>query len=409
MSDDRVQVRRALRALFSPLGCPDPYPLYAVLRERAPVARLPDGTVVVTRHADCDRVLRDPLFRVEDDEWIARTWPEGPEHLAVHSLMGEMVNQNSPHHERLRRLVSRAFTPRRVEELRPAVQRLTDALLDDLAEHASTGPVDLMERLALPLPITVIGELLGIPEEDRAWFGPRVRDITSAIEHNLLGPDLERADAATAELWDRLGALVAERQADPREDMVSTLIAVRDADGDRLTHRELLANLVLLYSAGYETTSNLIGNGTATLLDHPGLLARLRGEPDNVAAWVDEMLRFTPPIQIASRWTGEDTELHGVHIEKGTQVVALLAGANRDPERYESPDTFLPGRPVSGSLSFGAGAHYCLGAALARMEAQVVFPRLLARFPHIAHAGPALARTRVTSLRGYDRLPLDLR
>ncbi|MET9570344.1 cytochrome P450 [Streptomyces virginiae] len=409
MSDDRVQVRRALRALFSPLGCPDPYPLYAVLRERAPVARLPDGTVVVTRYADCDRVLRDPLFRVEDDEWIARTWPEGPEHLAVHSLMGEMVNQNSPHHERLRRLVSRAFTPRRVEGLRPAVERLTDALLEDLAGHASTGPVDLMERLALPLPITVIGELLGIPEEDRAWFGPRVRDITSAIEHNLLGPDLERADAATAELWDRLGALVAERQADPREDMVSTLIAVRDADGDRLTHRELLANLVLLYSAGYETTSNLIGNGTATLLDHPGLLARLRGEPDNVAAWVDEMLRFTPPIQIASRWTGEDSELNGVRIEKGTQVVALLAGANRDPERYESPDTFLPGRPVSGSLSFGAGAHYCLGAALARLEAQVVFPRLLARFPHIARAGTALARTRVTSLRGYDRLPLELK
>ncbi len=406
---DQAQVRRALRALFSPLGCPDPYPLYAVLRARAPVARLPDGTVVVSRYADCDRVLRDPLFRVEDDEWIARTWPEGPEHLAVHSLMGEMVNQNSPHHERLRRLVSRAFTPRRVAGLRPAVERLTDQLLDRLADRAAAGPVDLMEHLALPLPITVIGELLGIPEEDRAWFGPRVRDITAAIEQNLLGPGLERADAATAELWDRLGALVAERRADPREDLVSTLIAVREADGDRLTRRELLANLVLLYSAGYETTSNLIGNGTATLLDRPELLARLRGEVDDIGAWVDEMLRFTPPIQIASRWTGEDTELHGVRIEKGTQVVALLAGANRDPERFESPDTFLPGRAVSGSLSFGAGAHYCLGAALARLEAQVVFPRLLARFPHIAHAGAAEPRTRVTSLRGYDRLPLDLK
>lgn len=302
---DPAAVRRALRALFSPLGCPDPYPHYAVLREHGPVSRLPDGTVVVSRHADCDRVLRDPLFRVEDDAYLARTWPEGRDHLSVFSLMGEMVNQNSPHHERLRRLVGRAFTPRRVAGLRPAVEKLVDGLLDGLAERAAGGaPVDLMEHFALPLPITVIGELLGIPEEDRAWFAPRVQAVTSAIEQNLAGEALERADEATAELWDRLGALAARRQEDPRADLVSTLIAVREEDGDRLTRRELLANLVLLYSAGYETTSNLIGNGTAVLLDRPDLLARLRGEPERIDAWVEEMLRFDPPIQIASRWAG---------------------------------------------------------------------------------------------------------
>ncbi|KWT56624.1 cytochrome [Streptomyces albus subsp. albus] len=406
---DPAAVRRALRALFSPLGCPDPYPHYAVLREHGPVSRLPDGTVVVSRHADCDRVLRDPLFRVEDDAYLARTWPEGRDHLSVFSLMGEMVNQNSPHHERLRRLVGRAFTPRRVAGLRPAVEKLVDGLLDGLAERAAGGaPVDLMEHFALPLPITVIGELLGIPEEDRAWFAPRVQAVTSAIEQNLAGEALERADEATAELWDRLGALAARRQEDPRTDLISTLIAVREEDGDRLTRRELLANLVLLYSAGYETTSNLIGNGTAVLLDRPDLLARLRGEPERIDAWVEEMLRFDPPIQIASRWAGEDTELGGVAVAQGSQVVALLASANRDPARHGDPDVFRPDRAPGGSLTFGAGAHYCLGAALARLEAAVAFPRLLARFPSIAHAGTGAPRNRMTSLRGYAELPLLL-
>src|SRR5690606_9049208 len=207
-------VRRSLRALFSPRGCPDPYPHYAVLREHAPVARLPDGTVVVSRHADCDRMLRDPVFRVEDDEWIGRTWPEGREHHTVYSLMGEMVNQNSPHHERLRRLVSRAFTPRRVEGLRPAVTALVEQLLTGLAERAAPDrPVDFMAHFALPLPIAVIGELLGVPEEDRPWFAPRVQAVTSAIEQNLTGDALDRADEATSELWDRLGQLTELRRA----------------------------------------------------------------------------------------------------------------------------------------------------------------------------------------------------
>ncbi|MER7402472.1 cytochrome P450 [Streptomyces sp. NPDC000070] len=406
---DTAQVRKAVRALFDPRGCADPHPHYAVLRDHGPVWRLPDGTVLLSRFAECDHLLRAPLFRVEDEAWMAENFPETVEHMTVHSLMAEMVNQNPPHHERLRRLVGRAFTPRRVAELRPAVAELVEGLLDRLAKKAAGGePVDFMAEFALPLPITVIGELLGIPAEDRAWFGPRVATVTAAIEQDLTGPALTAADRATEELWERLGELVRLRTREPREDLVSTLVAAREADGDRLTRRELLANLVLLYSAGYETTSNLLGNGLATLIERPALLNRLRGEPDRAGVWVEEMLRFTPPIPIASRWAGENTVLGGLPIARGTQVVGLLSSANRDPARYDNPDTFDPDRPRVPNLSFGAGAHYCLGAVLARMEAELAFPALLSRFGTIEFAAEEHLRPVMTSLRGYARLPLVL-
>jgi cytochrome P450 len=363
--------------------------------------------VLLSRFAECDQLLRNPLFRVEDDEWMTQTWPESREHPAIHSLMAEMVNQNPPHHERLRRLVGRAFTPRRVAELRPAVATLVDGLLDELAQRAAGGePVDVMAGFALPLPITVIGELLGIPEADRAWFGPRVAAVTTAIEQDLAGPALLAADRATEELWERLEELVELRRREPRSDLVSTLIAVREADGDRLTRRELLANLVLLYSAGYETTSNLIGNGLSTLVERPELMDRLRREPERAGVWVEEMLRYTPPIPVASRWAGEDTELGGLRIPRGAQVVGLLASANRDPERYPDPETFDPDRPRTPNLALGAGAHYCLGAVLARIEAELAFTALLSRFRTIRFAGGSQRRPTMASLRGYTELPL---
>ncbi|MDJ1136557.1 cytochrome P450 [Streptomyces iconiensis] len=409
MTATAAELRRAVLTLFDPRGCPDPYPLYALLRDEAPVYRTPEGTVIVSRFTECDRVLRDSTFRVEDEDFVARTLPERKDNITVVSLMGEMVNKNSPHHERLRRLVSKAFTPRRVAGLRPAVERLVDQLLDGMQAEAAEGPVDLMSRFALPLPVTVIGELLGIPENERAWFGPRVETVTAAIERDLSEPYLAASDTAMRELWDRLGKLAADRRAAPRDDMLSTLIKARDEDGDRLSERELLANLVLLYSAGYETTSNLIGNGLVALLERPELLARLRAEPDGIDAWIEEMLRFDPPVQIASRWAGTDTELGGEPVGEGTYVIALLASGNRDPRRFDDPESFVPGRSEGSSLTFGAGAHFCLGAALARMEAQIAFPRLLERFEDIVHAnGPAQPRSWLTALRGYPELPLKL-
>jgi cytochrome P450 len=406
---DAAQVRRAVRALFDPRGCDDPYPHYATLRDHGPVWRMPDGTILLSRYAECDHLLRSPLFRMEDEAWMAERWPESLEHPAVHSLMAEMVNQNAPNHERLRRLVGRAFTPRRVAELRPAVAALIDGLLDDMAERAADGdPVDVMAHFALPLPITVIGELLGIPEEDRAWFAPRISAVTASIEQPDSRPALLAADTATEELWERLEELVRLRTREPRDDLVSTLIAAQDADRDRLTRRELLANLVLLYSAGYETTSNLIGNGLATLVARPELLDRLRGEPERVDVWVEEMLRYTPAIPVASRWAGEDTVLGGLPIARGTQVVGLLGSANRDPARYSDPETFDPDRKWVPNLSLGAGAHYCLGAVLARMETGLAFPALLSRFRTIGFASDESLRPTMTSLSGYARLPLVL-
>ncbi|WP_031064201.1 cytochrome P450 [Streptomyces sp. NRRL WC-3742] len=406
---EATAVRRAVRSLFDPRGCPDPYPHYAVLRTHAPALRLPDGRILLSRHAECDRVLRNPAFRVEDEQWMDANLPGAGEHPAVHSLMAEMVNCNPPHHERLRRLVGTAFSPRRIAELRPAVTALVDSLLDRLAAGAGAGAaVDFMSGFALPLPITVIGELLGLPEADRAWFAPRVEAVTRAIEQDLTGEALKTADRAVEELWERLGDLVEQRRRDPRPDLVSTLIAAREADGDRLSRRELLANLVLLYSAGYETTSNLLGNGLATLLSRPELLARLRAESGRIGPWVEEMLRHTPPITLASRWAAEDTELAGVPLRRGAEVLLLLGSANRDESRYPDPDRFDPDRPVAANLAFGAGAHYCLGAVLARMEAEIAFPALLARFPDIALAQLPERRQGFGALNGFAELPLLL-
>lgn len=401
-------VAGALRALFGRHSCDDPYPHYAVLREHAPVHPLGRGAVVVGRYADCDRVLRDPVFRVEDAEWMQHDWPQWREHHSAVSLMAEMVNRNPPDHERLRRSVSAGFTPRRITALEPAVRHLVDGLLARLEETAGRGgPVDFMAGFALPLPVTVIGELLGVPEQDRSWLGPQVEALTAAIEVNLTGAELAAADTATTALWAYLRDLIGQRRADPRDDLVSALVGSVTADADEFAEEELLANLVLLYSAGYETTSNLLANGLVALVEHPDHMARLRAEPQRTAAYVEEMLRYDPPIQVASRWAGQDTEVGGVPLPAHTQVVLLVGAANRDPERFDDPDSFLPERGSKAALAFGAGMHFCLGAALARLEAQTTFPRLLERFDEIRVA--AGARRRGRSLRGYAELPLTLR
>ncbi|WP_018218334.1 cytochrome P450 [Salinispora vitiensis] len=399
------EVGRAVQALFGPAGCAEPYPHYEALRRAAPVCPLPDNIVLVSRYAEAERVIRDPRFLMEDAAWIGQSHPGWTEHPSFRSLMLEMVNHNPPDHARLRRLVSRAFTPRRVAELRPAVEQLIDDLLDQMAAREG-GTADFMADFALPLPVTVIGELLGIPPADRIWFAPRVEAFTDAIEESMRGPSLAEADQAVKELWARLGELADERRRNPRNDMVSELVSVSDSGDDRLSHDELLANLVLLYAAGYETTSNLLGNGLAALLERPALKERLRQNPTQASAFVEEMLRFDPPIQIATRYTAQATTLGGLNIDAGTQIIVLIGSANRDPDRFADPDEFDPDRADGGSMVFGVGAHYCLGAALARMEAEIAFPRLLDRFPAITGHAPGVRRRK--SLRGFTQLPISL-
>lgn len=399
-----------LGALLAPGGRADPYPLYRALHEHGPVLDAGNGYAVAVGHAVVDRVLRDPAFRVEDAERHDLLWPDWRRHPSVASFVNSMLMANSPRHERMRSLVSRAFTARRVAGLRPAVERLAGDLCDRMADEGGDGaPVDFMERFAFLLPVTVIGELLGVPEGERTWLRPVVDAFAAVLEMTIEQPDLAAADAAARRLDEFFGELVAQRRRSPGDDLVSDLLRQRDdRAGEPLPPHELLGNLALLLAAGFETTTNLLGNGLAVLLDDPAVAGALRADPALVPGFVEEVLRWDSPVQLTHRLASGPAELEGVPVPAGGSVLLLVGAANRDPRRFTDPDRFEPARPDNAPLSFGAGAHHCLGAALARLEGQVAFTLLTRRFPSIAPAGPASRRDRLT-LRGYAAMPITLR
>ncbi|WP_144121541.1 cytochrome P450 [Catellatospora sichuanensis] len=392
----------AMQALATAEGRADPYPHYERLRSAGPVVPLGDGFAVVTGYAEADQVLRDASFRVTDAVALDRAMPGWRTAASWQWLSRTMLWRNAPDHTRLRRLAGSAFTARRVAALRADVTALTEELIEPIA--ASGGPVDFMDAVAYPLPVSVICALLGVPGADRDWFRPRAQDLTLALEVFAGDPqELARADAASEELAEYFVDLLARRQREPGDDMISELLAA-GADG-RIGGAELVAHLVLLLVAGFETTTNLLGNGLAMLLDRPEQTARLRADPALSGAYIEEMLRLDPPVQVTSRYAGQDTELAGVPLPEGTEVLVVLAATGRDPRRFAAPDSFLPDRPSVPSLSFGAGAHYCLGAPLARLEAQVAFPLLLEKLPHLRSAGVPTRRDRL-GFRGYATLPV---
>jgi cytochrome P450 len=313
---------------------------------------------------------------------------------------------NGPRHARIRSVIARAFTPRRVAALEPAIARLTDGLLDAMADHGADGsPVEFMRDFAYLLPVTVICELIGIPEADRVGFRPVARDLAEVFE--LLDPDrLPAINAAAVELLAYFTGLAAKRRADPQDDLLTDLLAVSDADDGKLSDAELLHNLTLLLVAGFETTTNLLGNGLQVVLTQPGSGDGLRDGSVPAAAFVEEVLRYDSPVQLTSR-VGYESKVGGVAISDGTEVVTVIGAGNRDPRRFADPDTFNPMRTDGGPLSFGGGAHFCIGAALARLEGTIAFPRLLKRFPGIASAGEPTRRDRLL-LRGFETLPVTV-
>jgi cytochrome P450 len=384
MTETSVDVDALLAEIFlTPEGKSDPYPRYAAIREHTPVFRSAMGFVVVGRYDDCQMVLRDARFGkgsdlgavwenygLTEDEWYAR-FPD------MERRMSSMLGMDPPDHTRLRKLVAKAFTPKTVERLRPDIERLADELLDEFEER-----VDIITTLALPLPMAVIGEMLGVPAEERIALQPYVRDAVATLE---LNPPLEQIDAAasaTHVITARFETLIDERRTTPTGDLLSELVHVEE-QGDQLDHDELLSTIVLLFGAGFETTTNLIGNGLLALLDHPGEMQRLRNDPSLMKTAVEELLRWDSPVQVDGRKAFDDLDLHGVAVATGEEVVTLLGAANRDPRVYEDPDRFDIGRVGPAPMSFGAGIHYCLGAALARAEGHAVFERLLERFPVI--------------------------
>ncbi|MEH0828308.1 cytochrome P450, partial [Micromonospora sp. CPCC 205714] len=384
----------------------DPYPTYERLRRHGPVAQAGPVFYVVTGYAEADEILRDARFGVMDDVLRDQFLPGWRDSPAVASISRSMLRTNPPDHSRMRRLAAGAFTPRRIAAMRDVVVAQADELVDAMLERALDGePVDFMAEFAYPLPVGVICALLGVPAADRPLFRRWAADLTGVLEPEITTQELAVADRGATELRDYFAALVRARRAAPADDLTTALVQVHDADGDRLSGEELLANLVVLLVAGFETTTNLLGNGLVVLLDHPRAAGALRERPDFAPGYVEELLRYDSPVQLTTRVSGAAVTCGGVELPAGSWALLLLGAANRDPRRYPEPQRFDPWRPQVHPLSFGAGPHYCLGAGLARLEAQVAFPLLLRRLPGLALAGRPRHRTRLT-LRGYETLPV---
>ncbi|MEV4709059.1 cytochrome P450 [Actinoplanes sp. NPDC049316] len=379
-------------------GREDPYPRYHRLREISPLVRADDGALVVTRHADCVAVTRDPRLGHMPSHMIEFVSPGWEEHPALRQLFTSILTLNPPDHTRLRRLVSSSFTARRVQALQPRIAEMVGDLLSRMS-----GEVDFIEAFAFPLPVNVIGELLGVPEPDRAQFQGLVRDWTQVLE--VITPEvLETADPAAARIREYLSGLVAERRREPTDDLISALVAAEE-DGEKLTDDELLTMAGLLFAAGFETTTNLLGNGLVALLRNPEQLALLRKDAGLAPAAVEELLRYDSPVQLLSRVAWDDVDIAGVGISGGERIVAYLGAGNRDPQRFQDPDRLDLTRPDNAPLSFGGGIHYCLGAPLARLEAQIALPALADRFPELAFAGEPERRDSL-AIRGYTRIPI---
>jgi cytochrome P450 len=394
--------------LLTPDGRQDPYPRYQRIRELAPVHQSGLGFWVLSRYDDCQQLLRDPRFGKGDrQERDVRLPEDAAAALAqLRQRAPSLLFLDPPDHTRLRGLVSKAFTARTVERLRPRIGRLLDDLLDAV-EGGRGQPVDVMAAVAFPLPVAVIGEMLGVPPADRAAFQPWVRASTALLELTVEADAIVAAADASERMSSYFAALLAERRRRPSEDLLSELLCVED-QGDTLSEAELISTAILLFGAGFETTTNLIGNGLLALLRHPDELARLRADRSLLRPAVEEILRWDSPVQVDGRVALTVADVGGQPVEAGTFVVTMLGAANRDPARFADPDRFDVGRDEGPPLSFGSGIHYCLGQALARVEGQVVFGRLLERYGAIElTAGDVVYRPSLT-LRGLVDLPVVL-
>jgi len=377
----------------------DPYPAFAVLRAEQPVVRAEtqDGPVwLITRYEDVRSALTDPRF---SKDWRYTLPPEARAE-APGNPIPMMLLVDPPDHTRLRKLVSRSFTVRRIAGMRPRIEQITAELLDALP---ASEPVDLMSQYAFRLPVQVICELLGVPAEDRDRFGAW---STTMVDES----SPEETGAASGQLFGYLGELIARKRAEPDGALLSALVEVAD-DEDRLSEEELLGMAMLLLIAGHETTTNLIGNAVLGLLTHPDQLALLRERPELLPAAVEEFLRWDSPVYNAPvRFTTEDVGVAGTVIPAGSVVQLALGSANRDSTRFPDADELRVDRDASGHVAFGHGLHFCLGAQLARIEGEVAIGALLGRFPGLRPAvDPAeLLHRRSTLIHGLRTLPVVL-
>ena len=370
----------------------DPYPTYHALRRIDPVHRLRlVDAWVLTRYRDVEAVLRDHRRFGNAGRILIQTVPLS------------LLDLDPPEHTRLRALVSKAFTPKAVAMLRTHIEETTANLLDAVA---GTNRFDLIAALAYPLPVTIIAEMLGVRPRDRDRFEEWSNVLALSIDPLLSRGQVDRIRNAAEEAYAYFETIIDERRRRPREDLVSALLAAEE-EGDRLTHEELLSAMLLILMAGFETTRNLIGNGMLALLRNPHQMQRLRSDRELLDSAIDELLRYDSPGQLNGRRAREDAELGGKRIRAGDVVISVIGAANRDPEVFDDPDTLDIGRREKSHLSFGRGIHYCLGAALAVMEARIVFGAVLDRYASIRLAAEPRHRKTVV-LRGVEDLWIEV-
>ncbi|MFF3288827.1 cytochrome P450 [Streptomyces sp. NPDC003023] len=368
---------------WSPSFVADPYPALAELRARGRVHRFePTRQYLVPHHADVSALLRDRrlgrtyLHRFTHEEF-GRTPPPAA-HEPFHILNDNgLLDLEAPDHPRIRRLVTKAFTPRTVQALQPVVERLAAGLV---AGFRKAGGGDLLAEVAEPLPVAVIAEMLGIPESDRPLLRPWSADICGMYELNPSQETAARAVRASVEFSAYLRELIAARRVEPGDDLISALIAAHD-EGERLSEQEMISTCVLLLNAGHEATVNTTANGWWTLLRHPEQLAALRADHSLLSTAVEELMRFDTPLQLFERWVLDDIEIDGTVVPRGSELALLFGSANRDGARFEHPDTLDLARKDNPHVTFGAGIHYCLGAPLARVELLASFGELLRECP----------------------------
>jgi pimeloyl-[acyl-carrier protein] synthase len=415
----------------------NPYPFYEHLRTQDPIHWDEEfGFWVLTRYGDIDSLYTDERFsRAQGLMRNFQRVPEAERHIVepvYHSFSKTVFYSDPPYHTHLRGLMNHAFTPRRVERLRPYIQRTVDELLDDMQDKSAT---DVIHDLAYPLPVMVIAELLGLPASDRARFKGWSDDLFAILGTVREKPThlLERAAQSLNEMTDYVKDLSHKRRASPQDDLLTALLSVTEEDslncphphsstlpratGEKihgreaastLTEEELVSNINILLSTGHETTTHLIGNGLLVLLQHRDQMKKLQDQPELLDSAIEEILRYDSPVQITYRSALEDVDIRGKLIHKGDLVNSILGSANRDPDRFSNPDRFNITRSEGRHLGFGVGIHFCIGAPLVRLEAEIVFETILRRFPKISLATETLEWQEHPIFRGLKSLPVCL-
>jgi cytochrome P450 len=399
-----AEALRIFLRLTRPKPLPDPYPLHARLRDLAPFLpiRFPGVTsgFLVSTFDGCSRLLRDPSFGPPTGDHLDALRPGWQESAFTRCLYRSLPLLTGQSHRAHRQAAAEHFSPRRIEAYRREMECAADALLDDLG--ASGPAVDLVERLAVPFASLSLGRLLGIADDEAIRLGRLTRQVSGAFDQFATASQHARTAAAGAELVDRLTVMISGQRG------ASALLADLAGSATTADEQELIGSAVMLFAAGVDSPASMIGLGTQLLLRHPDQAVRLRRQPELAPRAVAEILRCEPPVQLVARAALKPVELEGRPVPPGSMVFGLIAAGNRDPAQIKAPETFDVTREQIPILSFGAGPHYCLGAYLTAMQGEILFPRLLDRFPRLRPAGDPAYRTPGSTLRGLDRLPLTL-